>query len=164
MIYEILERFSGWKLLDQLNGEDINRIENVITLSIVAHHYFGKLEVWLEAVEVRTTFCEFTSHLMIDDDIKGCENTYFLRKGSAYPADLIAGTVITFTTATPGMALPNPQFLAIHAACAKVCHMCGMAEVIDKILRDLETVKVLSEDGSGLSFATLHNSLAVLVH
>jgi hypothetical protein len=101
---------------------------------------------------------------MIIDDDQGRENTYILRKGSAYPDDLIAGTVITLTTASPGMALPSPQFLAIHAACAKVCHMCGMAEVIDKILRDSETVKVLSEDGSGSSFATLRNSLAVLVH
>jgi hypothetical protein len=58
-MYEILERFSGWKLLDQLNGDNINRIENVITLSIVAHHYFGKLDVWLDAVEVRTILCEF---------------------------------------------------------------------------------------------------------
>jgi hypothetical protein len=101
---------------------------------------------------------------MIDDNVQGRENTYILRKGSAYPDDLIADTVITFTTAVPGMALPSPQFLAIHAACAKVCHMCGMAEIIDKILRDSETVKVLSEDGLGLSFATLWNSLAVLVH
>jgi hypothetical protein len=39
-----------------------------------------------------------------------------------------------------------------------------MTKVIDKIIRDWETVKVLSKDGSGPSFATLHSSLSVLVH
>jgi len=40
---------------------------------------------------------------------------------------------VTFTTPDPvNYPLPNPQYLAIHAACAKVAHMSGAAATIDK--------------------------------
>jgi hypothetical protein len=45
--------------------------------------------------------------------------------------------------------MPDPRFLAIHIACAKVCNTRGIAEVIDKISEGWEKVKVLREDGSG---------------
>ena len=52
--------------------------------------------------------------------------------------------------------LPNPKYLAIHAACCRVAHMSGAAEYLDGILRDMEELQVLSEDGASadvLAFA-----------
>jgi hypothetical protein len=43
-------------VISELNGEKINRMENVLTLSILMHYYFGRLDMWLEALEV----CEIT--------------------------------------------------------------------------------------------------------
>lgn len=50
--WQALTLFSGWgDLLDDLVGENINRIENIMTLSLDAHDVFGKMQGWLEARE-----------------------------------------------------------------------------------------------------------------
>jgi hypothetical protein len=58
-------------------------------------------------------------------------------------------TTVTFTTRDPKkLPLPSPEYLKIHAACAKVAHLLGADEHIDKVLRELEHTKVLSNDGT----------------
>lgn len=47
----------------------------------------------------------------------------------------------------PDVAPPNPEFLRIHAAFAKVLHACGAAEYFQKLQRDAEEVKELYLDG-----------------
>ena len=54
-----------------------------------------------------------------------------------------------FTTEDPeNLPLPSPEYLKIHATCAKIATMSGAGEYIDKILKGLEDTKVLSEDGA----------------
>ena len=48
----------------------------------------------------------------------------------------------------PIPALPNPDLIALHAACARVAHMSGAAEYLDRLERDAEEVTVLASDGS----------------
>jgi len=57
---------------------------------------------------------------------------------------------IEFTTPDPENHLPflSPEYLQIHAACARVAHLSGAAEHMDKILRELEDIRVLSKDGA----------------
>jgi hypothetical protein len=58
-------------------------------------------------------------------------------------------TIVTFTTRDPEkLPLPSLEYLKIHAACARVAHLSGAGEHIDKILRELEYTKVLSDDGA----------------
>ena len=64
------------------------------------------------------------------------------------------------------LALPNPDYLRIHAACCRVAHLSGAAEQMDKVLEDLEHMPVLSEDGSSahvLSFALQPFSQEIVV-
>ncbi len=75
---------------------------------------------------------------------------------------MIDGKEITLIASNPRFALPNPIFLAIHAACAKIYHASGMREVIDQVLRDKEVVKMLSKDGLGPSFKVLEYALVLL--
>ena len=59
-------------------------------------------------------------------------------------------------SARPDLPLPNPNYLKIHAACGRVAHLSGAGEYIEKILEDLEDIRVLSKDGPSahlLSFA-----------
>lgn len=42
--------FGGVKVEDELNGNQIHRLENIITLGSNYHHFFGDLEIWLEPV------------------------------------------------------------------------------------------------------------------
>ncbi|KAG9080076.1 hypothetical protein FRC06_007102 [Ceratobasidium sp. 370] len=51
-VWAALRSFSGYNLLDELNGVAINRLANVITLSPDEHQAFGSLVCWLEAIEV----------------------------------------------------------------------------------------------------------------
>jgi hypothetical protein len=58
--------------------------------------------------------------------------------------------------ACPDLPLPNPIYLKIYAAYCRVAHLSGAGEYIDKILENLEDIRVLSKDGSSahlLSFA-----------
>lgn len=56
--------------------------------------------------------------------------------------------------------VPNPSYLALHAACAKVVHASGMAKFLDEVIEDLELTPVLSSDGS--SAHLLHHALAMV--
>jgi hypothetical protein len=48
----------------------------------------------------------------------------------------------------PMPALPHPDLIALHAACARVAHMSGAAEYFDRFERDVEETTVLASDGS----------------
>ena len=82
------------------------------------------------------------------DTHQGEENKYKLEGVDpfslrAYPQ------YVTFTTPDPvQFPLPSPAYLAIQAACAKVAHLSGAAESIDKFYQDMEDGKTLSSDGA----------------
>ena len=83
------------------------------------------------------------------------ENTYAVRAKRDRRLRQCKTNPITFQTQTD-IALPNPDCLRIHAACCKVAQLSGAAEHMDKILEDLEDMRVLSQDGSSahvLAFA-----------
>jgi hypothetical protein len=69
---------------------------------------------------------------------------------------------VVFKSSDPHLPLPNPRYLELHAAAAKVAHLSGAADYIEKTLRDLETVRVLSEDGS--SAELLKSALQISVY
>ncbi|KAB5588436.1 HNH endonuclease [Ceratobasidium theobromae] len=123
----VLQQFGG-VVPNELRGIGIHHLRNIMTLRDDIHTNFDALRIWLEPVE-------------------GQEHQYRLgrRFPFAYP-DL--PDVHNFVTAREELSLPDRRYLALHAACAKVVHMSGAAEFIDKLLRGAEDTKVLSEDGS----------------
>ncbi|KAF9555084.1 hypothetical protein CPC08DRAFT_643432, partial [Agrocybe pediades] len=104
----------------------IHRLENVMTLDPALHFFFDMLELWFVAT--------------------GEPNQYTIR--SIYGTEIkYEGQVVTLESMVPGLPLPSPAYLAIHAACAQVAHLSGAAEHIDKYDRDMEDVMVLSPTG-----------------
>jgi hypothetical protein len=59
--------------------------------------------------------------------------------------DVVAACV---ANGRPVPALPSPSLFAIRAACSRVAHMAGAAEQADQILRDLEDMSVMAENGT----------------
>jgi hypothetical protein len=57
-------------------------------------------------------------------------------------------STVTFTSTDPRLPPPDPRYLRVHAACAKVAHLSGAGECIDKIIWDMEDTSVLAADGS----------------
>ncbi|KDQ09866.1 hypothetical protein BOTBODRAFT_147975 [Botryobasidium botryosum FD-172 SS1] len=123
-----LELFGGIQL-KELNGDDLHRTDNMMTLSLSAHTHFDQLNIWLEAVPDNP-------------------NTYTLRR--ANPAYLLGyPDIVTFTTTDPELLpLPNPRYLAYHAACARIAHMSGIVEYIEQYIQDVENSDTLAADGS----------------
>jgi hypothetical protein len=56
--------------------------------------------------------------------------------------------------------LPDPDLIALHAACARVAHMSGAAEYFDMLERDAEETTVLASNGS--SAYLLHGLLSLV--
>lgn len=46
------------------------------------------------------------------------------------------------------IALPSATLLGVHAAIARILHMSGAGEYIERVLRNREGIRVLAEDGS----------------
>ncbi|KIO15905.1 hypothetical protein M407DRAFT_86656 [Tulasnella calospora MUT 4182] len=57
--------------------------------------------------------------------------------------------------------IPDRRYSALHVAGAKVVHKSGIAEILDKLLEDLERTEVLSSDGSSADL--LHRAIAMVV-
>jgi hypothetical protein len=88
------------------------------------------------------------------------QHSYYVRgKDAAYTRGL--PLMVTFTSTNPAFALPDPCYLRIHAACARVANLSGAGEYVDRIFRDMEDTRVLASNGSSgdtLSYALTHGS------
>jgi hypothetical protein len=65
-----------------------------------------------------------------------------------YEAYLPNDGYVTFTAHDGRYPLPDENLLTVHAAVAAILHASGMAEVIDRILRDRDETSCLAADGS----------------
>lgn len=43
------------------------------------------------------------------------------------------------------IAAPDPRIIALHAACARIAHMSGAAEVLEEVYRDTEAIPLMTE-------------------
>ncbi|KAF8349171.1 hypothetical protein F5887DRAFT_1243450, partial [Amanita rubescens] len=131
----VLSRFCSREIMKELKGHKVHRLENVMTMCYYAHSLFDSLEMWLEPTDV--------------------ENVYNLK--AVYPRDIARyQQVITFSTDNQkALPVPSREYLALHAACAKVAHLSAAAEYMDSVIREMEETWVLSGDGA---------SAAVLEH
>ncbi|KAI6012252.1 hypothetical protein EDC04DRAFT_2905058 [Pisolithus marmoratus] len=136
-VWVVLDRFGYSSLQEELNGPNIHRLENVITMEPSLHHLFDSLQIWFtETAEPDKYKLEAVDDCLISRSPK----------------------YVTFSTPDPQrLPLPSPTYLAIHAACAKVAHLSGAAEYIEKILRRMEDTCVLAEDGG--SAELLHTAI-----
>ncbi|KAJ3914538.1 hypothetical protein F5877DRAFT_50287 [Lentinula edodes] len=142
-VLAVLARF-GYNV-DTLDGPKIHSLFNVMTLVTVVHDYFDQLKLWFEATTAPHRY-----------EIK-CLNPFepILRN--------MPSPFTTFTTSDPRLPLPDPALLALHATCAKVAHLSGAGEHIDRVHRDLRHLDVLTENGgsSDVLFHALYHSSAV---
>ena len=62
---------------------------------------------------------------------------------------LLHGLPMTVSFITQNNApLPDPRYLALHTACAKVAHLSGAEQHIDSVDRDIDTTLLLARDKS----------------
>lgn len=148
-VWAVMARFGYKNLPGDLNGNKIHRLENVLTLDKSVHDFFDTLELWFEPV-------------------KGIPNTYTLHAPRSGYIKAYWKRTVTFTTPdSVKLPVPSPEYLAIHATCCKVAYLSGAGEYIERILREMEDTKVLSQDGASaeaLQYALLPLSSLVQAH
>jgi hypothetical protein len=49
--WSLVDRYGG-VALKEVNGDKTNELQNILTASMDAHHWFGSLKIWLEAIPV----------------------------------------------------------------------------------------------------------------
>jgi hypothetical protein len=112
-----------------IEGTNIDRPGNAITVTSFMHQWFGNFKVFFEPVEQQVhTYHIDTFSPMILGDVLPVRRTLYLTESR---------------TIDP----PSPRLLAIHNAIAHILHLSAARAYINKILRDLEDQSV-REDGS----------------
>ncbi|KAG6834358.1 hypothetical protein H0H93_010130 [Arthromyces matolae] len=126
--WDILRTFGYAELRQELDGEGIYRLENVMTIDARCHEQFETLNLWLEETDVL--------------------NVYKLRGNRVWN---LYGEVtqVTFDTDDPvNLPVPSPEYLRLHAACCRIARMSGAADYVEETWRDFEDMSVLSADGA----------------
>ncbi|KAJ7084830.1 hypothetical protein B0H15DRAFT_923519 [Mycena belliarum] len=138
----ILTMFGFTNSAENLVGGNVEKHFNILTMAENLHRLFDRMEFWFE-------------------EVIGEANTYKICAADPDFFDVLGAPPqrVTFTVdpdvvtaceaqGRPVPALPSPSVLAIRAACSRVAHMAGAAEHADRILRDLEHISVMAEDGT----------------
>jgi len=131
-IHALCTRYGQIDTTEELNGAAIHRLENILTLCGEIHERFDKLYMWLE----RKT-----------DDPVHCYRPAAIRPF------LLRGvlTEVHFQSPDPKLLpLPDPRYLALHAACARVAHFSGVSEYFRKVSDDMKQVDVLAAGGDSV--------------
>ncbi|THH17497.1 hypothetical protein EW146_g3321, partial [Bondarzewia mesenterica] len=119
--WAVLEHFGNINhVVDEISRHGLN---NIMTLDCDLHANFDQLWLWLEATDVPHRY-----------------------KINSLYSGIIAQLpdYVQFSTLDPiNLPLPNPCFVRLHAACARVAYLSGAAEYIEKVLRDMEMTRVL---------------------
>jgi len=123
-------------LSEGLNGDDIHRLTNLLTLSYSIHQAFDRLYLWF------TPHPDGEPHKYMVNLHDSMSDVYELRD--------IPQVVHWHTPDASRFPLPDPRFLAVRATAARVAWMSGAAEYVQKVLdRDEEEfIPELAADGS----------------
>ncbi|KAG8692632.1 hypothetical protein FRC09_011073 [Ceratobasidium sp. 395] len=128
--WQALERFAGFRM-DELQGQKISSIQNIITLSYDIHVAFCRFLVWfeLDKASLYSVQEEFRNPLI----------------EAMSPPD---GAIIRLKSTDPDLPLPSMKYILLHAALAKVLRDSDMGRWVDGTLRELERMESLATDGS----------------
>ncbi|KZP08743.1 hypothetical protein FIBSPDRAFT_964551 [Athelia psychrophila] len=127
-VWAVMDRFGEVCGIEELNGPDIHCMENVMTMNSNLYDCFDSLDIWLEATQTINQY-----------NVRATRPAFLTQLGVQNP--------ITLPT-NHDLSAPDPRYLKLHAACAQVAHLSGAAEYFDNILKDIEGIRVLAQDGS----------------
>lgn len=111
-----------------IEGNNIDRPGNAITLTSALHAFFGNFKVVFEPTE---------------------EKHKYIIRSLLHPSILPDFPVTCTLNLTENRTIepPSPRLLALHRAIANIMHLSGAAGYVDEILRDME-FKDTRADGS----------------
>ena len=115
-----------------IEGSDIDRPRNAITLDHTLHYQFSRFKIFFEPVACQEHAYQIRSFLST----------------RVTPGLPIQRTL--FLTENRNIDPPSPRFLAIHCAIAHILHRSAAGDYIEKILEDMEWKDTRSDGGTEL--------------
>ncbi|KAL7950151.1 hypothetical protein V8C42DRAFT_309616 [Trichoderma barbatum] len=128
----ILNMFD-YGVLDLINGHEIDRPRNAISLTSTLHAFFGDFELYFTPVQGS------------DAEPHTYQIDSFLPRFMTQDGFPVTRTL--YITDTRTIEPPSRRLFAVHRAIAHVLHLSAAGEYIDKLLREFEE-KGIQEDGS----------------
>ncbi|KAJ7459031.1 hypothetical protein B0H11DRAFT_2199258 [Mycena galericulata] len=129
-MWTMLKNFGSQKLIDELHGKNIHRLENIITIGMNEHDAMDSLQLWFEPTGVLN---EYTVHVRN-------ESYRPMRPSYTDQYKFVDVEKVTFIS-TPELPAPSPQYLALHAACCRISALSGAGDHISKVDRDFDDLK-----------------------
>jgi len=120
-------------ILHLVEGSNIDRSYNALTLSVNFHRRFGRLWIYFEAIPG-------TAHTYI---IKSLKPHHHFRPKLPITREL-------FITPDHTIDPPLPRLLAIHRACCLITYLSGAGDYIDRVLHDREEPSVRTDGATEL--------------
>ena len=140
-MWAVLSMFSSKpeELHEKLNGNEIHRLENIITLALHVHTGFNALSVWFKPVDVCLILLLYT----LINKLQDSPNTYTIHSeyGGSRFCGLPLPKTITFTTTNRELQVPSPYYLELHALCCKVSELSGVGRYLDRVEDELEEIE-----------------------
>ncbi|KAK5442662.1 hypothetical protein LTS15_010980 [Exophiala xenobiotica] len=137
MALTILNMFDDG-VIHLIDGNDIDRTRNAITLTMEFHQLFGRFEVYFEPQGNQ-------AHTYRIDSV---------REDFTRPSILPVEDRTLFLTESRTIDPPSPRLLAIHAAIAHILYLSAAGRHIDSILEDLNQGDILVDGSSPLGHLT----------
>ncbi|KAJ6576625.1 hypothetical protein DFH09DRAFT_364914 [Mycena vulgaris] len=137
----ILDRFAGIEIKNLLGELDLHTPINAMMSTFGPHDMFDNLGIWFEPAK--------------DAQGNGIPHTYELIDSAPWrQPDLLYRVTFNQTSTFEGESVepPSPVLLALHAACARIAHMSGAADILERFDKDLDPHPVLSMGVRDMSY------------
>ncbi|GAA92346.1 hypothetical protein AKAW_10460 [Aspergillus luchuensis IFO 4308] len=133
-VFRILDMFDPG-LSHRLDGANIDRPVNALTLTLEYHRLLGEFQIYFEPTGRPHEY-----------KIDSLEDSPFLRD----PLFPVTRTL----SLSPNRTIdpPDPRLLRVHCAIAHIMKLSGAAEHIEKVLRDMEEVDVKADGSTNLGY------------
>ncbi|KAI9825388.1 MAG: hypothetical protein M1832_001118 [Thelocarpon impressellum] len=138
----ILNMFDPGVLME-LDGTNIDRPYNALTLSALAHKYFGQLKIYFETVDDGTSTASSPTPHHYSIKAVNPERSMFQVMGLPVRRTLLEAH-------ERNIDMPSPRLLRIHRACCLVAHLSGAGAYIERILRDRDAPRVEADGSTSL--------------
>ena len=153
----ILSHFGLDDLVEEfIVASGVHNLGNLLSFEPNIRTRFDNLNLWFENIAEVRHWTIFQCHQLVTRAqvnryrvcVSQSVHEMYIRRHDYLPGNPREPLYITFSSSFPNSRLPCPILLGLHAACARVAHMSGAAEVIDELERDVEETRVLAFDGS----------------
>lgn len=133
-VFRILDMFDPG-LSHRLDGPNIDRSVNALTLTLDYHRLFGEFQIYFEPTGAPLEY-----------RIDSLENSPFLRD-PLFP-------VTRKLTLSPNQTIdpPDPRLLSVHSAIAHIMKLSGAGDYIERVIRDMQEVDVQADGSTNLGY------------